>query len=71
MIMPTSSKLLRTRHLTRKGIGRKKAAPMLLALSAIKDILDYKRFCNLPLGLVLKLVNVLIYNRLINGQRLS
>jgi hypothetical protein len=41
------------------------------ALSAIKDILDYKRFCNLPLGLVLEYKNVLIYNRLVNGCRLN
>ena len=41
------------------------------ALCAIKDILYFKRFGNLPLGLVLELTNVLIYSRLINGQRLS
>jgi len=43
----------------------------MLALSVIKDILDYKRFCNLPLGLVLEYEIVLIYSHLVNDYRLS
>ncbi len=40
-------------------------------LCAIRDILGFIRFRNLPLGLVLEYGNVLIYRRAVSGYRLS
>jgi len=57
-------------HTTCAGLATS-CSPVWQALSAIKDNLDYKRFCKLPLGLVLEYKNVLIYSRLVNGHRLS
>jgi len=48
-----------------------KQAPVFPAAASgvmrLKKYLDFKRFGNLPLGLVLEQVSVLIYSRLING----